>query len=501
MNSDVQGTQLTAKETRAIAREAFLWGMHPVAIYHLRYNQAQNEKSPRFSGINRLSWYRTPMTASDRFATTPNATTLYGSAMLDLSKEPVVLTVPEINDRYWSIQFADNYARWWPVMIGSQFNRSGPLRRLLVGPNWTGKIPAEFVGAEIVKSTSNFSVAGARIALTDDTPEELKIVNAIQDSITLMSLSQWIAAGRKSVKADDVPLVKGNYPTYPGMDAVEAPGRLKGIEFLRWVSLILNDPTFTKQTDSQAEIEAFARFARLGLKAGQTFDPDNLSAEMKAAIEAGIEDGRKEVLALIESDAGLQMNGWTLLTDLGYKNTDWLNRARWGYIAILAPIPCGSHTAAFCVKDSTGRLLSGENRYTISFDLNDLPPVTEFWEIPLYGREGYFVDNPINRYSINSYMFARGKLHTADGKLVIYVQHEEPSDPIQRQNWLPAPKDGFQFTARFYGPHGPLIDGRYNMPRLARVDQFASAKLPDQHTQMEEFGKWTSKEVVHTSPA
>ena len=59
-----------------------------------------------------------------------------------------------------------------------------------------------------------------------------------------------------------------------------------------------------------------------------------------------------------------------------------------------------------------------------------IPPVTEFWEIPLYDREGYFVDNPINRYSINSWMLARGKLHSADGNLVIYVQNEEPKDPV-----------------------------------------------------------------------
>jgi hypothetical protein len=386
-------------------------------------------------------------------------------------------------------------------MVGSQFNAPGTIRRLLVGPNWNGKIPAEFVGADIMKSTSDFSVAIARVALTNDAPEEVKIVNAIQDNITLISLSQWIAAGRKTVRAEDVPLTRCNYPTYPGMDAVKEPGRLRGVEFLRWVSLVLNDPTFTKQTDGHVEIEAFARFARLGLKAGQTFDPGKLSAEMKAAIEAGIEDGRKEVLALIESDGGLQMNGWTFFTDLGYKDTDWSNRARFGYIAVLGPIPCGSHTAAFSVKDSQGRPLSGENRYTITFDLHDLPPVTEFWEIPLYDREGYFVDNPSNRYSINSYMFARGKLHGSDGKLVIYVQHEEPKDAIQRQNWLPSPKGKFQFTARFYGPYAPLIDGSYNMPGVVRVGQFVSTELPEQYTQMEELSKWTSKEVVHASPA
>src|SRR5215470_15389468 len=220
---------LTSDEARAIAKDAFLWGIHPVAIYHLRYNAAQNEQSPKYVGINRLTWDRKPLPASDRFATTPNATTLYGQAMLDLAKEPVVITVPEIRDHYWSIQFADNYARWWPMAIGSQFNAPGPLKRLLIGPNWTGKLPAGFVGAEITQSPSDFASVTARIALTDDTAEELARVNNIQDSITLMSLGAWESAGRKSVRADDVPLVTGDYPAYPGMDAVKEPGKLKGV--------------------------------------------------------------------------------------------------------------------------------------------------------------------------------------------------------------------------------------------------------------------------------
>ena len=136
--------------------------MHPVAIYHFRYNFAQNEKSPRYVGINRLSWDRKPQKALPRIETTPNATMLYGFAMLDLSKEPVVITVPEIKDHYWSIQLVDNYARWWHL-IGSQFNAPGPVRRLLIGPNWSGKLPAGFVGADIVQSPSDFAaVAGAR---------------------------------------------------------------------------------------------------------------------------------------------------------------------------------------------------------------------------------------------------------------------------------------------------------------------------------------------------
>ena len=73
-----------------------------------------------------------------------------------------------------------------------------------------------------------------------------------------------------------MPVTRGNYPTYPGMDAVKEPGKLKGVEFLRWVSLVLNDPIFTKQTDGHKEIMAFARFERLGLKTGSPFDPAKL---------------------------------------------------------------------------------------------------------------------------------------------------------------------------------------------------------------------------------
>jgi len=67
-------------------------------------------------------------------------------------------------------------------------------------------------------------------------------------------------------------------------------------------------------------------------------------------------------------------------------------------------------------------------------------------------------------------MLERGQLHTENGKLVIYVQNEEPADPNQKKNWLPAPKDGFQFAARFYGEYTPLIDGAYDMPGVVRVD-------------------------------
>ena len=343
--------KLTPAEAKEIAKEAFLWGMHPVAIYHLRFNFAQNELNPRAAGINRLSWFREPMKALPRVATTPNATTLYGVGMFDLSKEPAVIIVPEIKDHYWSVHLHDNYSRWWH-MIGSQFNAPGPVRRLLIGPNWSGKLPDGFVGADIVQSQSDFAGVLARVALPDVTEEEVRNVNAIQDRITAMSLSQWIAAGRKEVRAEDVPLTKADYPTYPGMEKVQEAGKLTGVDFLRWVSLVLNDPSFTKQTDSHREVTAFARFERLGLKAGTPFDPAGLTPEIAAAVEAGIEEGKKEVLEGMAANFTEGRNGWKFDNDLGYKDTNWQWRAWAGLQAVLAPVPSRSHTSANCWDDS-----------------------------------------------------------------------------------------------------------------------------------------------------
>jgi len=142
--------------------------------------------------------------------------------------------------------------------------------------------------------------------------------------------------------------------------------------------------------------------------------------------------------------------------------------ADFGY---LGPDKSISHSGAFLFTDANGEQLDGSTRYTITFDLDDLPPVTEFWEVPIYDVQGYFVDNDLGRYSINSYMLEANQLHTENGQLVICVQHERPDDPEKVRNWLPAPDGRMRFTARFYGPRWSLVDGSYDMPRVVPVEE------------------------------
>ena len=74
-----------------------------------------------------------------------------------------------------------------------------------------------------------------------------------------------MAAGRNDIKAEDMPLTKTDYPAYPGMATVQEPGSFKDVDFPRCASPVLDDSSFTEQTDSYREVTAFERFERPGL--------------------------------------------------------------------------------------------------------------------------------------------------------------------------------------------------------------------------------------------
>ncbi len=58
--------------------------------------------------------------------------------------------------------------------------------------------------------------------------------------------------------------------------------------------------------------------------------------------------------------------------------------------------------------DADGETLDGETlKYTLRFKKSKLPPANYLWSVTMYdksadGKAGYMVDNPINRYLINS---------------------------------------------------------------------------------------------------
>ncbi|MNO90052.1 hypothetical protein D3C76_815520 [compost metagenome] len=462
---------LSQQQLTELSRQAFFWGMQQAGFYELRYLFTQAEGKPTYRGLNRLQPVRRLFTAKERFATTPNSSTLYSGGFFDLSQGPALILSPDVTDgRYWSIQAMDQYAHWF-FMAGSPFTGNQAQRYVIVGPSWKGALPEGFRATEIIRATSDSIVLTQRVAVMNvSDPADLRAASTLLDTTYMLPLKLWQANGEKPLPLTKQPIVKADYPSFPRMDEIgDLTRSMKPLDYLQLLSLVLNDDSMTQRSDSVGERETLQKLAGLGLQKGKRFDPAPLDAEQIAAIGKGFDEARKQARQSVD-DSLIDMNGWKLQSSLGYDDNDYVLRAGAAEIAWGSPVPYQSHTIAFGMQDARGEKLQGDQRYTLTFDLDKLPPVSDFWELPVYDEYGYFIDNPIDRYSVTSYMLKNGQLATHDGRLTLYLQSTPPSDPEQLKNWLPTPVNGtFRFAARFYGPTSGLVDGSYAMPRVERL--------------------------------
>ena len=462
--------KVTAAQAQQIAETAYLYGLQQVIFYGQRWISTQNDSKDNkvYTGSNRFSFVRKKITP-DFPIVTPNATTLYGSAFFDLQKEPLVLEMPAITDRYFSFQLMDQYGIYH-TMVGNQFNGTEARTYIFLPVGYQGKVPGDFVTTEVIEASSNVGFGVVRIAVMTGTDKEIKKINAWQDQITVTPLSQWLANGKKGVSQTKSKVVAGTYLVYPRMAKIahDQVDKQTAEDFFSILNLVLNDPSMTLMADSLKEAYMLKHLESIGIGKGNDFQWSKLDKTTQDALTAGFKAGFKKVRAALKGNL-INLNGWMEIRNSGGFETLWLDRAVMADAGWAGPDRNVSHTGAFLFTDSDGKPLDGKNKYTMTFDMNDLPPVSQFWSIPIYNKAGYFVRNPIDRYTINSFMIDQKQLHVADGKLVIYLQKDKPSDPNQLKNWLPAPKDGFRFAARFYGPKMAIIEASYKMPKVVMV--------------------------------
>jgi hypothetical protein len=117
--------------------------------------------------------------------------------------------------------------------------------------------------------------------------------------------------------------------------------------------------------------------------------------------------------------------------------------------------------------DANGTRLNSANRYIVTFAKDQTPPVRGFWSLSIYNEHHFFVANPINRFSVGTKN--QDLKLAADGSLTIYVQADAPSDPVQRANWLPAPKGDFSLYVRAYWPKAEVMEGSWTPPAVEKA--------------------------------
>jgi hypothetical protein len=440
---------LNEAEVRSIAREAYLYGYPVVEAYKTLYAQAVDQGGPNFKApFNQVGNTANVFTPKDTAIITPNSDTPYSFVWMDLRAEPLVLTLPPIeNKRYYSVQLIDLYTHNF-AYLGTRTTGDQGGNYMIAGPDWNGEKPASVKA--VIRSESSIAYAIYRTQLFN--AKDLRRVRAIQKGYKVRTLSAFLG---KPAPAAAAPI---GWPK-PAADATDS------LAFFRYLNFMLQfAPTMPSEQD------VMARFAKIGVGRGLPFDERSLSPEIQKTLAAGMADGKSHFVEFKKT----QLDTRKLTSgDLFGTREHLKNNYMYRYAAAALGIFGNSAEEAIYpgyFLDAAGRPLNAAaTRYTLHFDKDKLPPANAFWSLTMYdGKSKLLVANPLNRYLINSSMLGQLK-RDRDGGLTLYVQKDSPGKD-KASNWLPAPDGPFYAILRVYLPKQEMLSGQWRQPPMVAAE-------------------------------
>ena len=443
---------VSPEQARAIAKEAYIYGFPMVDNYRVQHAYFVDKENPEYKGgwndIHNTARVYTP---ADTAIQTPNSDTPYSAVGADLRTEPLVLTVPPVEqNRYYSLQFVDGYTANF-AYVGSRTTGNGGGKYLLAGPNWTGEKPAGV--NEVIRSDTDLAFVLYRTQLFN--PGDIDNVKKIQAGYQVAPLSVFL----NQPSPEPAPPIDFAPP-------LTAEQQRTSPQFFDIFNFVLQFAPVRPQDEGERALRA--RFASIGLEAGKTFDFDSLAPEMQQAVKDGMADARAELDTFKKEkiDTGQVTSAQLFGTrqDLG---SNYLYRMAGAVLGIYGNTAAEAIYPAATV-DSTGAPLTGASSYTYRFPPDQLPPVNAFWSLTMYEMpQSLLYDNPINRYLINSPMLP-DLVKDPDGGYTLYLQHDPPG-PDKRANWLPAPPGPFFAALRLYWPKPDALDGQWQAPKPVKA--------------------------------
>jgi hypothetical protein len=447
---------ITEEEAHAIGVDAYLY-FYPLVSMDITRLQGTNVVSPKGLSSPPNSFANAPAypPADEKIVVRPNFDTLYSVAWLDLTKEPLVVSVPDTGGRYYLLPMLD---MWTDVFASPGWRTTGTEAGnfLVTPPGWSGTIPADFT--QIKAPTPTVLIIGRT---KTDGPPDYDAVHKIQAGFKITPLSQWGKSPEPVVGKVD-PNIDMKTPPKIQVDTMPAD------KFFAYAAELLK-----VQPPHITDEPIIARLKRIGFEAGKSFDLDKVDPAVKTALETAPEDAQKLMQWKIPTLARVA-NYWSMNTDtMGVYGNYYLKRAIIAQQGLGANVP-GDAIYPLNLGDETGKPLDGANKYTIHFDQGATPPAEAFWSITLYDSEGYQVANSLNRFAVSSWMPFK---YNPDGSLDLYFQNESPGAD-KEANWLPAPAGPFNLTMRLYAPKSEALTGKWNPPPIVKVQE--SVGLPAQ---------------------
>jgi hypothetical protein len=440
--------ELTAEAAHDIGVDAYLYFYPLISVDITRLQSTNIEVGKEFGKGPMNSFVHVPAfpPADLKVVVRINFDTLYSIAWLDLTKEPLIVSVPDTAGRFYLLPMLD---MWSDVFASLGWRTTGtqPGAFLVTPPGWSGVVPDGFT--QIKAPTPYVWIIGRT---RTDGPPDYDAVHKIQAGYTVTPLSRWGKAPEPvTVKID--PSVDMKTPPKVQTDTMPAAKYFAyAAELMK-----LHPPHLTDEP-------IIAQMKRIGIEPGKSFEFNRLDPVVQKALESAREDAQQLMSWKIPTIARVA-NGWSMNTDtMGVYGNYYLKRAMVSQLGLGANLP---EDAIYPLNlgDDAGKPLDGASKYTIHFDKGATPPVNGFWSLTLYDSDGFQVANALNRFAVSSWMpFNKN----ADGSLDLYFQNESPGKD-KEANWLPAPLGAFNLTMRLYGPKRDALTGKWNPPPVTRI--------------------------------
>jgi hypothetical protein len=416
--------------TQSAALQGYIYGYPMVDLLKQQFNETHqvSPTQPVAAPTNVIAVYPhvlTPQTQGQLRAA--NADTLYLNAWVDLSHGPVLIDVPALGSRYYTLAFMDLYAR--PYHVGTRTNGGKAMRYALVGPSG-GAVPEGYTALELPTDTA-WMLGRVLVSGPDDAAAAQLVARSI--------------------------VMRG-----PVGAPVSAAAPLQAFDSLAYFELL--NRALRSVPAKPGETALMATFDAAGFGPARSFDAAALTPGQALGMGCALRIG-PQVLAKRGFRPARIQNGWMWSGAMANPGNDFLLRAevaRGGYVN--APEE-SIYPAA--ITDNRGEMLNGARRYRLVFAKGALPPVDAFWSITVYDRAtSQLVENALHRYNIGDR--TRGLKYAKDGSLTLYLSAARP--PEGASNWLPVPPGAFHAVIRMYLPQAAALDGRYQLPAIERID-------------------------------
>ncbi|WP_165313548.1 DUF1254 domain-containing protein [Vibrio ziniensis] len=406
-----------------LAKNAYVYAYSIDEAYKFFYRTVVEKDYPlnRFQNIRHI--------ADDTYTdhVTINNDTLHVMGWLDVAAEPVIVSVPDMDEgRYWILHTMD-MGHYTNAMIGSRTQGTKGGQYMFASQSWQGEVPDSV--DKVIRVESNIVKLMGRIMAVGKADE--KVALNYMDQWNVRTLSAYL--GENGPK----PIVR----SYPDV---------KDTSWLERVNFMLCDGSMVEADKMWVE-----QYKSVGIEACKYDFTDKQLELAKIGQKAGMEH--------LEALAPMMVDSRKLLgtrEDLGTGARDEFAEGtligQWG----LPPAETGYRQA---VVDSDGELLDGSKHdYVMRFKA---PNASEFWSVTTYANDTRLMQhNSMNRHSRGD----RTLKPDADGYYTIYMSSNTEGRESD-SNFLPIPNKPFYNILRLYGPDEAIQSGEYQMPEAVKV--------------------------------